>query len=224
MNTHIIDIETGPLPQSEIIGMMPAFDPAEVKCGNLKDPDKIAAKIADAEASHRAQFLDRAALDPLTGQVLAIGILTTRHPPQGAFSLKDGSVEILTGSEPEILDRFWHTVEFGQNNVIGFNICLFDLPFLIRRSWKHGVRISGRVRSGRWWGDGITDLRDVWQMGDRMAKGSLDAISKHLGVGGKTGSGKEFAALFSANKEAAIDYLKNDLILTALVADKLGVR
>ena len=55
--------------------MMPAFDPAEVKTGNIKDPEKVAAKIAEAEANHRRDFIDRAALDPLTGRVVAIGLM-----------------------------------------------------------------------------------------------------------------------------------------------------
>ena len=53
MQTIIFDIETGPLPETELAAMMPAFDPAEVKTGNLKDPAKIAEKIAEAEANQR---------------------------------------------------------------------------------------------------------------------------------------------------------------------------
>ena len=76
MNTLIFDIETGPLPENELLAMMPAFDPADVKSGNLKDPAKIAEKIAEAEANHRRDFIGRAALDPLTGRVVAIGVMT----------------------------------------------------------------------------------------------------------------------------------------------------
>lgn len=75
MHTICFDIETGPLPETELAAMVPAFDPAEVKTGNLKDRDKVAAKIAEAEANHRREFIERAALDPLTGRVLAIGLL-----------------------------------------------------------------------------------------------------------------------------------------------------
>ena len=37
MQTIFFDIETGALPEAEIAAMMPPFDPAEVKTGNLKD-------------------------------------------------------------------------------------------------------------------------------------------------------------------------------------------
>ena len=75
MNTIVFDIETGPLPESELAAVMPPFDPAEVKTGNLKDPEKVAAKIAEAEANHRRDFFDKAALDPLTGRVVAVGVM-----------------------------------------------------------------------------------------------------------------------------------------------------
>src|SRR5204863_2335824 len=42
---------------------------------NLKDPEKIAAKLAEAEANHKSNFLDKAALCATTGRVLAIGLI-----------------------------------------------------------------------------------------------------------------------------------------------------
>ena len=69
MKYLIFDIETGPLPE-EIISEMfsfdeskvagfkllsQEFDPASVKYGNLKDPEKIAAKFAGAEADFEAK-------------------------------------------------------------------------------------------------------------------------------------------------------------------------
>ena len=54
MNTTIIfDIETAPLLESELAALVPPIDPAKVKTGNLKDPEKIAAKLAEAEVNHR---------------------------------------------------------------------------------------------------------------------------------------------------------------------------
>ena len=75
LQTIVFDVETGPLAESELSALLPPFDPAEVRTGNLKDPAKIAEKIAEAEANHRREFFDRAALDPLTGRVVAIGML-----------------------------------------------------------------------------------------------------------------------------------------------------
>lgn len=197
--------------------MMPPFDPAEVKVGNLKDPDKIAAKLAEAEANHRRDFFERAALDPLTGRVVAIGLL---HLAGGRFEVIGHDDEAAT------LREFWSACRGEMSRVhqmVGFNVYQFDLPFLFRRSWKHRVEVPFGIRRGRYWGDEMVDLRDYWQLGDRQARGSLDSISKHLGLGAKNGDGKAFAELWRADREQAVAYLRNDVELTARVAGVLGV-
>ena len=57
MKTIFFDVETGPLAEAELALMVPPFDAAEVKMGNLKAQDKLAAKPAEAEAWLRAQDL-----------------------------------------------------------------------------------------------------------------------------------------------------------------------
>ena len=228
LTTLVVDCETSALPEPELLAMLPPFDPKEVKCGNL-GPEKAAAKIAEAEAGHKQNFIDRAALDPLTGRIIAIGVLL--FDPRGALG-PDWSAPrktVILGAEDEaaMLREFWGMVasdDHGRlNPIVGFNICNFDLPFLFRRSWKHGITPPAGLRRGRYWGDSVVDLRDVWQLGDRQARGSLDAIARHLGVGAKTGNGAEFADLWKRDQDAAIGYLKNDLKLTAAVAGRLGV-
>src|ERR1044071_1281510 len=123
MRTIFFDIETGPLPEAELATLLPAFDPNEVKMGNLKDPEKIAAKLSQAEEAHRLNSLKRAALDALTGRVLAIGLL---------FDNDDFSV-LCQEDEAELLRQFW-SVCCGECRMVGFNSNSFDLPFLIRRS------------------------------------------------------------------------------------------
>jgi len=228
MNTIIFDIETGPLPEAELVAMMPVFDPADVKCGNIKDPAKIAEKIAEAESNHRRDFIERAALDPLSGRVVAIGALVfDARGAAGPDFIKGGQVVIIGhDDEAQTLREFWSLMvgEDGRlSPLIGFNIFNFDLPFLFRRSWKHRVFIPLGLRRGRYWGDHLVDLRDCWQLGDRMAKGALDSIARHLGVGAKNGDGKDFAGLWQSDRKQAEAYLRNDLELTAKVAGALGV-
>jgi DNA polymerase elongation subunit (family B) len=238
MQTIYFDIETGPLPENELAALLPPFDPAEVKTGNLKDPEKIAAKLAEAEANHRREFIDRAALDPLTGRVVAIGLLIA-SPHPSPFPSAEREKEAGSESQPHhefkiighddeaaTLKEFWQVCQgdMGRiNEMIGFNSNQFDLPFLIRRSWKHRVPVPHGIRRGRYWSEQMIDLRDLWQLGDRQARGSLDAVAKHLGVGSKNGDGKDFAKLWETDREKAIEYLRNDLQLTARVAEALGV-
>ena len=216
MQTIFYDIETGALPETELAALLPPFDPAEVKTGNLKDPDKVAAKLAEAEANHRRDFLETAALDPLTGRVVAIGLL---YPDSGEF------VVIGHDDESATLREFWETTkgEMGRiNEMVGFSSNAFDLPFLIRRSWRHRVPVPFGIRRGRYWSDEMVDLRDAWQLGDRQARGSLDTIAKHLGVGAKNGNGADFAKLWLSDRAKATEYLRNDVKLTARIAEALG--
>ena len=228
MTTIIFDIETGPLPEAELEAMLPAFDPAEVKTGNLKDPAKIAEKIAEAESNHRRDFFDKAALDPLTGRVVAIGVKVFDASGEAGPSFATGGRFSIIGHDDEArtLREFWDATrgQMGRlNPLLGFNIFGFDLPFLFRRSWKHRLAIPFGLRRGRYWSDQLVDLRDVWQLGDRQARGSLDSIAKHFDVGGKNGDGKAFAELWQSDRKQAEAYLRNDVELTAKVADALGV-
>lgn len=207
LRTIIFDIETGPLDKTELSANMPVFEaPA-----NWKDPEKIAATIVAKEKA----WLEDAALDALTGRVLAIG------------TLEAGRFECLADDdEPALLRKFWAFVQSpysGLQRIIGFNCNSFDLPFLVRRSWKHRIVLPLGLREGRYWGREVVDLRDVWQLGDKHAVGSLATIAGHLGVGVKSGSGLDFAALWIVNRTEALKYLENDLVLTQKIAQRLGI-
>ncbi len=216
MQTIVFDIETGPLPEAELAALLPPFDSAEVKTGNIKDPAKISEKLREAEESHRRDFFDKAALDSLTGRVVAIGLM---YPDSNEF------IVIGHDDEPAMLREFWAATrgEMGRvHQLVGFNVGQFDLPYLMRRSWKHRVPVPFGFRRGRYWSDQVIDLREAWQLGDRQARGSLDAIAKHLGVGAKNGNGADFAKLWQSDRAKAEEYLRNDLHLTAKVAEVLG--
>lgn len=199
--TIIFDIETGPLPEPELVRLEPQFEAAR----NLKDPEKIR---ADIEAKKQA-WREGAALSAITGQVLAIGVLI------------NDKFESWIGPEKDILELFWSEwigVRQTQVEFVGFNILGFDLPFMVRRSWHHRVEVPHDLRSnGRYWHPRFIDLRELWQFGDRQAAGKLDDLAKHLGVGAKNGSGADFARLLESDRAAAIAYLENDIRLTAAV-------
>lgn len=205
------DIETAPLPDDQLRALLPPFDPAEVKCGNL-GPEKAAAKIAEAESSHWSNFKDSAALSALTGRVLVIGCAIGDEPP----------VILHNDDEAALLRDFWSltTGDHGRSRpLVGFNTHLFDLPFLIRRGWHHGLQCPAGLRNGRYFrAERSIDLREEWQLGDRQAHGSLDAVSRHLGLAGKTGNGKDFAALWTSSRQEATSYALNDVELTRNLA------
>ena len=211
--TIIFDIETGPLPASELV--IPPFDPSQVKLGNIKNPDLIAEKIQKAEETHVSDYIKNAALDALSGQVLCIGYKVPGEKARVLCADADG--------EKVMLLQWWSIVSSfeRQPRLVGFNTKSFDLPFLYKRSWKHRVMPPYWLRHGRYWNDLIVDLREIWQLGDSRAHGSLAAICRHFGLGEKAGNGAMFSEMWQTNRQAAIDYCLQDVKLTQQVADVL---
>lgn len=210
MRVTIFDIETGGLPEAQIRSIIKPFDPKDVKHGNIKDLDKIQAKIDECRANYYTDILDKAALSALTGRVLAIGLLEVG----GKFHL------IANDDEKLMIAEFWTHFANTPGKWVGFNSNRFDLPFLMRRSWALNMKLP-RVRSGRYWVDEFVDLRDLWQCGDYQAEGSLDNICRSFGLGGKAGDGADFAKLWVTDRTKAIDYLKRDVELTEAVYRRL---
>ena len=158
----VFDIETGPRPLDELRELFTftppdppgEFNPSSVKYGNTKDESKRAAKLEEARAAHNlavanyesdsaaardkawAEFVNRAALSPVTGQVLAIGV--GRDGKRGYY----GSPSHAT--EADALAAFWRKYlqcRKDQTKMVGANIVGFDVPFMIRTSWMIGVDV-----------------------------------------------------------------------------------
>ncbi|MEZ5275513.1 MAG: hypothetical protein R3F07_03930 [Opitutaceae bacterium] len=57
-----------------------------------------------------------------------------------------------------------------------------------------------------------------------LKENDLHVVSaKHLGCGAKTCSGADFAGLFEEDRQAAIEYLENDIRMTYDCAVRMGV-
>ena len=201
------DIETGPLEK------LPPFDRSTVKLGVLKDKAKIEAKYVAAEQA----YIERAALSPLTGRVLAIGIGDLETDPL-----------ILGGEESSLLESFWGAVDHTAH-MVGFNIRGFDLPFLVRRSMLLGVDVPpGMIDARGYWHHCFVDLLDRWRCGDRQLWVKLDALAAAFGVAGKLEgvTGADFADLWHGTKkdrEKAVAYLKQDVQILLELAPRMGV-
>jgi hypothetical protein len=227
----VFDIETIPQDEAKLLASLPPFDPAEVKVGNLKDAEKIAAKIAEAEAKHKARWLSEAALSPVTGRVAMIGSMESIDGLTMATSIFYLQKDTIT--EETLLAGFWgyweSTLREEYTLWVGHNVFDFDLPFMVNRSRILGVTVPRSVYSfkgGRvFWADRIIDTRPVWLMGRKAADcpSSLDHISRALDLGEKSGSGSDFAALFASDTHAAAAYCKRDLELTAAIARRLAI-
>jgi hypothetical protein len=217
------DIETGAnLERSR--ALMPPFDESEVRTGNIKDADKIAAKVSDLRVAHERSWLKSSALRPETGHVLAIGLLPTRKEDSPLI------FHVHQSNEADVLLSFWDFLESTQQatgqHFIGFAIFHFDLPFLVIRSRILGVPVPLNLRVGRYYNaTRFIDLQEEWLAGRSRndTKCSLDYVAKALGVGEKSGTGDKFESLYNANEAQALAYLENDLNLAKGVARKLGL-
>ena len=220
------------------------FNPADVKLGNLKDKAKIDAKIKaeekkfnEAKANARASivqeretawlsFVDKAALSPLTGQVLAIGVWWSSGSPEPALYLQ---CEDGFESETNLLTEWWYLVRDAirtDSRLIGFNSDAFDLPFLVRRSWKLGVVVPPEVLVAGRWHRCFVDLMKLWACGVYGERVSVDRLAAYFGCTRKNGEAAEFARLFQGSKDErkqAVEYLRNDLRMTLDVADRMNV-
>lgn len=258
MNHIIFDIETGALPDNELYELFtrPEPDPhpgefaeSSVKLGNLKDEAKIAAKVEAARIAHleacenygRDQqakvdaawrdFKAKAALSPLTGEVVAIGYMSAKGVAiSGQGMIHHDNEEELT--EADILAAFWSRYidcQRSSRQLIGWNIYGFDLAFLVQRSWRLGVDVPSSAFSckGKWfnWDEKVFfDLMLLFGCGGKFI--SLDAAAKHFGLPGKNGDGAEFARLWRGTeeeREQARAYLVNDLEMPWVAAQRMGV-
>jgi hypothetical protein len=248
----VFDIETGALPEDVLRKQLPPFDPevdcphpglfdqSTVKYGNAKKEDKRAeildaawsaheekvanypAIVEQAREQHWAKYIEKAALDPIKGRVLAVGF-------------KDGeNVECLccdgTPRDEEILIRHtWSLFSIDPaEKLIGHNIFGFDLPFLVKRSWLLGIDVPEWIRNGRYWSTRFVDTMAEWNFG-AMGGASfvkLEVLAAAFGIPGKPDgiTGADFDRLFHGTAEErtqALEYLENDLSVTWEIADRM---
>lgn len=258
----VIDIETMALDEATIRERSRPFEPpphpgefdrSSVKIGNLKDPYKIDSKIfaardeheqkvrdyaenvSKAEAEYWSNIIDRAALSPLLGRVVAIGIGFS-DGLNHYLALNDAADTNEAGMLAEFWNEFYGPCWRLGYSIIGHNIHEFDIPFLVKRSWMLGVEMPEVITRGRYLDDQIVDTCKVWQVGSRSGDYiKLDALGKALGLGGKLDEvdangekigGKDFARLYFGTVEErglAMDYLEADVELTRKVAERLGL-
>lgn len=239
----LADIKTilGPFDPVSVVGPRPGeFDPASVKLGNLKDQAKIDAKINDARLSHEeaargydesladaeekywSEVVDRAALDPAIGQVVAIG-----------YKSEGGEVidHQADSDECNMLHRFWDRYRGCRaqgRRLIGFNCHGFDIPFIARRSYMLGLPVPGEALLPSGYLDQtFLDLMTRYQFGNRRDYISLDKLCRACGLHGKpegvTGAMFWEMYLDPEQREAALAYLSNDLRMTWELAERMGV-
>ncbi|MBI5401527.1 ribonuclease H-like domain-containing protein [Candidatus Wolfebacteria bacterium] len=123
-----------------------------------KTSQEYMVKFAEDE-SEKKEIKERLGFSPLTGEIVAIGILNP-DTNKGAVYLRADDKQLLNndlekgitveiGSEKEILEKFWETAK-KYNYFISFNGRGFDVPFLMIRSAILGIKPSKNLMSNRY--------------------------------------------------------------------------
>jgi len=110
---------------------------------NFKDEEKIEAHRKEA----LAKFLERAALSPLTGRVLAIGYLTPREGKEPKVYL---DLARLPAYEERVITDFLKHLcqkDVWSATISGYCFHDFDLPFILTRARILGLPILDRIPS-----------------------------------------------------------------------------
>ncbi|MFH1047338.1 MAG: ribonuclease H-like domain-containing protein [Patescibacteria group bacterium] len=101
---------------------------------------------------------ERLALNPLTGQIIAIGVLDAETKKGAVYyqstdasnqETVDGDMRFIPLAEPEMLQRFWRVAQVSRR-LVGFNSRSFDAFYLNIRSAVHGIRPSVNLMSNRY--------------------------------------------------------------------------
>lgn len=224
----IFDIETGPVDEQSLRSLYaePTWEEFSASCDQRWKEDTKREKFEAAKASGWQSFVDKAALSPLTGRVLAIGFASADDPSKV-------SIAGAEGTEAELLAAFWRKyrdcrAKNPPRKLLGWNIHGFDLPFLVKRSWLLGVEVPSTLRDAndRYWDSLFVDLMARFAVGEWKANCKLDLAARFFGCGAKNGEGKDFARLWNGTadeRQQAVDYLRNDLAMTAGIAKRIGV-
>lgn len=206
----ILDIETRPADDS--LEFMPEFKPA----ANIVSDDAKARSIASQEQT----WLNKRALDPLTAQICAVGFLREVEGEPISSILVDE-----TGSnEADLIKAVWGLYDSSSSMVlVGHTIRNFDLPMLILRSIKLGIKVPVMFSSLSQYDSSVFDIAEIWNC-RRYPKAycSLNNMAMFFGVGSKSMKGDMFYETLLTDKEAAIDYLQNDLDMTYQIFKKMN--
>ena len=223
-NIICMDIET--IPADDVDEFIPdyileSFNPRKhVKFHGATKKETVERKIAEAKAAYPTEqkkkikeWKETAGLKAHSGQIAIIGTLTNGTLLQQP-NLRDVS-------EREMLlwwKNFYNEEIFAKDGIlITFNGKSFDMPFIKRRMWKHGIYWKWDADDEKW-GKGHKDLMYEWakpnayghpDFSDRV---SADVMYKFFGLKGKIMKGSDFAnAWFNGDREKPFRYNADEL-------------
>jgi len=159
-----------------------------VKTGNAKSLDKVSEKREEG----LLKLLERAALDPMTGRIVAIGHGALESDTEPKVIYEDSGDTVA--DERSVLQQFFDVLltynsNHGRPVLCGWNIRGFDLPFLMTRAAILNVEVPGFIPHLRDYRR-IVDAMDVL-CPDPSRRVPLDLWLTRFGLPNKTGRGSD---------------------------------
>ncbi|OGZ57318.1 MAG: hypothetical protein A3B96_01070 [Candidatus Spechtbacteria bacterium RIFCSPHIGHO2_02_FULL_43_15b] len=182
-------------------------------------------------------------LSPFLGEIVAIGMLDDKnkgavyfrrdgsHPDAtGSSDFEESGIHYWSGTEKEILERFW---EVARNYFVfvTFNGRCFDAPYLLIRSAIWGIKPSRNLMPNRYvsmqkYGPQHIDLSDQFTFYGAIRRTGLHFAAKAFGVKSpKDGdiTGEEVPKAFEDGKyEEIARYCFEDVITTKKLFETWG--
>lgn len=186
------------------------FLPAPQAPKNYKDPEKIKAYVA----GNREEQVKKAALSIDLGKITAIGM------QMGVEGQIVGRLVTEKYTETDLLETFWRCMRICRGETVGYNTLGFDLPFVMRRSWELGVRVTVFPDMRRYSNYPTTDLMQILAGWDRDKIKSLKFIAARYGLDNPLPDldGSQYADM---DEETRLVYVKNDVYLVNQLYTKM---
>jgi len=196
------DIETVPNPDlpKECI---PQFDPDSVKLGNLKDKDKIEAKIEEARQEFDRGLVKKMSLDPDLCRVVCVGYADrTGASTYMAETARDKHRQYTV---IEYAISYINSHYLAHHPLITFNGISFDLPVLWHSAIRLGIPVDPQMykdltkkHDNRYHYDLFPILCD-WDRQRYKGRG-LEFWARLYGIGEKMGDGSEIYGWWQAKE------------------------
>jgi DNA polymerase elongation subunit (family B) len=174
----------------------------------------------------KADIKKRLGLYPLTGEIVAIGMLNP-DTMKGCMlfqnnggqeeKLEENGIVFESGGEKEILEKFWDRLR-SYDQVITFNGRGFDAPYLMIRSAIHKVRASKNLMGYRYDARVHCDLMEQLNFYGATRKYTLDFYAKSFGIKSSKDAGVDGSMVGDLYKEGKFldiaRYCVRDLVTT----------
>ncbi len=182
---------------------------------NISKAETIAAWHAEKKPAAVEEAWRKTSFDGAHGHICVVGLAFDDEPAQAIYS------DEWHADEAQVLQdlfaRLNARIEQRPNvrpRFVGHNLVEFDLRFLFQRCVVLGVKPSPHIPfAAKPWDDGVYDTMLRW---GARAGGSLDKITKALGLGGKgdIDGSKVWDYVRDGRITEVADYCKSDVELT----------